>query len=318
MMQHQSAQGDSTSALTLSSVKAVSMNFSHQIVQYLLSGFSTGAIYSLIGLGFAIIYNSTGIINFAQGEFVMLGGMLTYFFLTVAGIPLFASIILSVIIATATGVIFERLAIRPLRNATPLSLVIITIGGSIFIRGIAMLVWGKDTHAIPMFSGTEPLFLAGATILPQHLWIFGITILIIVINKLYFYYSISGKAMRACSYNRNAASLVGIDVRRMVLFSFAISSAMGSVAGMIAAPLTMTSYDVGVMLGLKGFCAAIIGGMSSGIGTVLGGLILGVLESLGAGLLSSGYKDAIAFIILLLILFIRPRGIFRKAETERV
>jgi len=169
-----------------------------------------------------------------------------------------------------------------------------------------------------MFSGNEPLFVGGATILPQHLWIFAITLLIIIINKLYFYYSISGKAMRACSYNRNAASLVGIDVKRMVLFSFAISSAMGSVAGIIAAPLTMTSYDVGVMLGLKGFCAAIIGGMSSGIGTVLGGLLLGVLESLGAGLVSSGYKDAIAFIILLLILFIRPQGIFKKAETERV
>ena len=294
------------------------MNFSHQIVQYLFSGLSTGAIYSLIGLGFAIIYNATGIINFAQGEFVMLGGMLTYFFLTVVKMPLFASMALAIIISTIIGIVFERLAIRPLKKPTPLNLVIITIGGSIFIRGVAMLIWGKDTHTIPMFSGNEPLLLAGATILPQHMWIFAITLFIIIINKLYFYYSISGKAMRACSYNRNAASLVGIDVKRMVLFSFAISSAMGSVAGMIAAPLTMTSYDVGIMLGLKGFCAAIIGGMSSGIGTVLGGLILGVLESLGAGLLSSGYKDAIAFIILLLILFIRPQGIFKKAETERV
>jgi len=294
------------------------MNFSHQIVQYLFSGLSTGAIYSLIGLGFAIIYNATGIINFAQGEFVMLGGMLTYFFLAVVKMPLFASMALAIIISTIIGIVFERLAIRPLKKPTPLNLVIITIGGSIFIRGVAMLVWGKDTHTIPMFSGNEPLLLAGATILPQHMWIFAITLFIIIINKLYFYYSISGKAMRACSYNRNAASLVGIDVKRMVLFSFAISSAMGSVAGMIAAPLTMTSYDVGIMLGLKGFCAAIIGGMSSGIGTVLGGLILGVLESLGAGLLSSGYKDAIAFIILLLILFIRPQGIFKKAETERV
>jgi branched-chain amino acid transport system permease protein len=294
------------------------MNLSHQIVQYLLSGLSTGAIYSLIGLGFAIIYNATGIINFAQGEFVMLGGMLTYFFLSVAKLSLFASMALAVIISTAVGILFERLAIRPVKKPTPLNLVIITIGGSIFIRGVAMLVWGKDTHAIPMFSGAEPLFLWGATILPQHIWIFAITLLIIIINKLYFSYSIGGKAMRACSYNRNAASLVGIDVRRMVLFAFAISSAMGSVAGMIAAPLTMTSYDVGIMLGLKGFCAAIIGGMSTGIGTVLGGLILGVLESLGAGLLSSGYKDAIAFIILLLILFIRPQGIFKKAETERV
>lgn len=291
---------------------------SEQLLQYLLSGLSTGAIYSLIGIGFAIIYNSTGIINFAQGEFFMLGGMMTYYFLSVAHLPLPVAMLLAIMLTTAVGVLFERLAIRPLRNASPLILVIITIGGSILIRGIAMLIWGKDTHSIPMFTGNEPLTLGGATILPQHLWIFGITLLIIIVNRFYFYNTVSGKAMRACSHNRRAASLVGIDVKRVVFFAFAISSAMGSVAGIISAPLTMTSYDVGIMLGLKGFCAAIIGGMSSGIATVFGGLLLGVLEAFGAGLISSGYKDAIAFIILLLILFIRPQGLFKKAETERV
>ncbi len=291
---------------------------SHQILQYILSGLSTGAIYSLIGIGFAIIYNSTGIINFAQGEFVMLGGIMTWFFLAVLKLPLLAAMLLAVLFTTVAGVVFERLAIRPLRNASPLILVIITIGASILIRGIAMLVWGKDTHSLPMFTGSEPLDVAGATLLPQHLWIVGITLFIIAVNRFYFHHSIGGKAMRACSHNRRAASLVGIDVKRMVLFSFAISSSMGAVAGIITAPLTMTSYDVGVMLGLKGFCAAIIGGMSSGLATVFGGLLLGILESLGAGIVSSGYKDAIAFIILLLILFIRPQGLFKKAETERV
>ncbi|MHC1698104.1 MAG: branched-chain amino acid ABC transporter permease [Geobacteraceae bacterium] len=291
---------------------------SEQLLQYLLSGLSTGAIYSLIGIGFAIIYNSTGIINFAQGEFFMLGGMMTYYFLSVAHLPLPVAMLLAILFTTAVGVLFERLAIRPLRNASPLILVIITIGGSILIRGVAMLMWGKDTHSIPMFTGTEPLTIGGATLLPQHLWIFGITLFIIFVNRFFFYHTVSGKAMRACSHNRRAASLVGIDVKRMVFFAFAISSAMGSVAGIISAPLTMTSYDVGIMLGLKGFCAAIIGGMSSGIATVFGGLLLGVLEAFGAGLISSGYKDAIAFIILLLILFIRPQGLFKKAETERV
>lgn len=289
-----------------------------QLLQYTLSGLSTGAIYALIGIGFSIIYNSTGIINFAQGEFVMFGGMLTIFFLNVAKLPLWAAIPCAVAAATVAGILFERLAIRPLRQATPINLVIITIGGSILLRGVAMLLWGKDTHAVPPFTGEEPISIAGATILPQHLWILLITVIIILINKLYFYHTISGKAMRACSYNPRAAGLVGIDVRKMVLFSFMISSALGSLAGIIVAPLTMTSYDVGIMLGLKGFCAAIIGGMSSGMATVIGGLILGVLESLGAGLVSSGYKDAIAFIILLLILFLRPQGLFGKAETERV
>jgi branched-chain amino acid transport system permease protein len=289
-----------------------------QLLQYTLSGLSTGAIYALIGIGFSIIYNATGIINFAQGEFVMLGGMLTLFFIEVLKLPLWVAIPCAVAASTVAGMLFERLAIRPLRHPTPINLVIITIGGSILIRGLSMLLWGKDTHAIPPFSGEEPIAVGGATILPQHLWILGVTLVIIAANKFYFYHTISGKAMRACAYNRRAAGLVGIDVRRMVLFSFIISSAMGSVAGIIVAPLTMTAYDVGVMLGLKGFCAAIIGGMSGGVATVVGGLILGVLESLGAGLISSGYKDAIAFIILLLILFVRPQGLFGKAQSERV
>lgn len=294
------------------------MGIENQLLQYILSGLSTGAIYSLIGIGFSIIYNSTGIINFAQGEFVMLGGMLTMMMLAVLKFPLWAAIILAVLLATLVGLIFERVAIRPLRNASHISLVIITIGGSILIRGLAMLVWGKDTHSLPPFSGEEPILLGGATVLPQHIWILGITVLLIALNKWFFSHTISGKAMRACSYNSRAAGLVGIDVRRMVLLSFVISSAMGSLAGIIVAPLTMTSYDVGIMLGLKGFCAAIIGGMSSGIPTVVGGLILGVLESMGAGLISSGYKDAIAFVILLLILFVRPQGLFGKPDSERV
>jgi branched-chain amino acid transport system permease protein len=248
----------------------------------------------------------------------MLGGMFTLFFLEGMKLPLPLAILLAVCSTTAVGVLFERLTIRPLKSPTPLSLIIITIGGSILIRGITMLVWGKDTHAIPSFSGSDPIAVGSATILPQHLWIFALTAVAILLNKLFFQYTITGKAMRACAVNRRAAGLVGIDVRRMVLFSFAISASLGSLAGIIIAPLTMTSYDVGIMLGLKGFCAAIIGGLSGGVGTVLGGLLLGILESLGAGLISSGYKDAIAFIILLLILFIRPQGLFTKAQTERV
>ncbi|MBJ6800785.1 branched-chain amino acid ABC transporter permease [Geomonas propionica] len=294
------------------------MELLNQVTQFVISGLATGSIYALIGLSFAIIFNSTGIINFAQGEFVMLGGVLTIFSLNVLHLPLIAAILAAVAVTTVIGIVFERLAIRPLKNATPLMLIIITIGASILIRGLVMLLWGKDTQALPAFSGTDPISVAGATLLPQHLWIFGVTVLVIIGCRLFFNHTISGKAMRACSFNRRAANLVGISVGRMVLFSFVISAAVGALAGVIIAPLTMTAYDVGVMLGLKGFCAAIMGGMGSGLGTVLGGLILGTLESLGAGLISSGYKDAIAFFILLLILFIRPQGLFKKGETERV
>ena len=141
-----------------------------QLLQYTLSGLSTGAIYALIGIGFSIIYNATGIINFAQGEFVMLGGMLTLLFLETLKLPLWAAIPCAIAASTVAGLLFERLAIRPLRQPTPINLVIITIGGSILIRGLVMLMWGKDTHAIPPFSGDDPISIAGATILPQHLW----------------------------------------------------------------------------------------------------------------------------------------------------
>jgi branched-chain amino acid transport system permease protein len=294
------------------------MRLVDQIFQYILSGLSTGAIYALIGLGFSIIYSSTTIINFAQGEFVMLGGMLTVFLYAVLHLMLPLAITLAVVFTTAIGILFEHLAIRPLKTSEPINMIIVTIGGSIFMRGVAMLVWGRDTHALPMFSGDTPITVGHATILPQNIWIFVVVAAVLSVNRLFFHHSIIGKAMRACSFNQRASSLVGIDVKHMVLFSFALSAAMGSVAGIIIAPLTMTSYDVGIMLGLKGFCAAIVGGMSTGAGTVMGGLIVGVLESLGAGLISSGYKDAIAFIILLLILFIRPQGLFSSGETERV
>ena len=294
------------------------MQLLNQTMQFVISGLATGAIYALIGLSFAIIFNSTGIVNFAQGEFVMLGGVLAIFSMTALKLPIPVAILVAVTGTTVVGVVFERFAIRPLKNATPLALIIITIGASILIRGMVMLLWGKDTQVLPPFSGNMPLNFAGATLLPQHLWIFGVTLLVIAASRLFFHHTITGKAMRACSFNRRAANLVGISVGRMVLLSFVISSALGALAGVIIAPLTMTSYDVGIMLGLKGFCAAIMGGMGSGLGTVLGGLILGVLESLGAGLISSGYKDAIAFLVLLLILFIRPQGLFKKGETDRV
>jgi branched-chain amino acid transport system permease protein len=294
------------------------MQFLNETLQFVISGLATGAIYALIGLSFAIIFNSTGIINFAQGEFVMLGGVLTIFGITTLKLPIVLAVVVAVAGTTAVGLLFERLAIRPLKTTAPLPLIIITIGASILIRGVVMVFWGKDTQALPSFSGSTPINIGAATLLPQHLWIFGVTLLVIAGSRFFFHHTITGKAMRACSFNRRAANLVGISVQRMVLLSFLISAALGSLAGVIIAPLTMTSYDVGIMLGLKGFCAAIMGGMGSGLGTVLGGLILGMLESLGAGLISSGYKDAIAFLILLLILFIRPQGLFKKGETERV
>ncbi len=288
------------------------------ILQYLISGLTVGSTYGLTALGFTIIFNATRVINFAQGEFVMLGGMLAVFFAGFLDVGLAPAVMLAVACTTLVGVCMERLTIRPVQGANVVNIIIITIGVSIFIRGVVMLFLGKDTFSLPPFFGTEALDFFGAMIIPQSIWILIITMLVLVSLRAFFNRTIYGKAMLACSFDQKAAHLVGISVDRMVMLSFAISALVGSIGGVILAPITLTSYDAGIMLGLKGFAACILGGLGNPFGAAAGGLIIGTLESFGAGYISSAYKDAFAFIILLVILFVKPSGIFGKAEIDRV
>jgi branched-chain amino acid transport system permease protein len=287
-------------------------------LQFLISGITVGSIYGLTALGFTIIFNTTGIINFAQGEFIMLGGMLSVFYLKWFNLGLPVSILLAVVTATAIGAAVERFTIRPVRGASVINLIIVTIGVSIFIRGLTMLILGKDTFGLPHFSGSQPLAVAGAAVMPQSIWVFVITVLIFMTLRIFFTRTIFGKGMLACSYDRKASYLVGIGVNKMILFSFLISAFVGAMGGAILTPITLTSYDVGIMLGLKGFSACIIGGLGNPFGAAAGGIILGILESFGAGLISSAYKDAIAFFILLILLFVKPSGLFGQSKIERV
>jgi branched-chain amino acid transport system permease protein len=278
------------------------------LLQYLISGLTNGAIYALIALGFGIIYNATSIINFAQGEMVMLGALaaISIFHLT-SSLPL--AFIGGVALVTLVGLIFERVALRPVKDPSPITLIIITVGGAVLIKGVAMLLWGKEAYPLAPFSGDIPLHLGSATILPQNLWVMGLTALMVLILEGFFRLTLMGKAMRACSYNTRAARLVGIPAGRMVQLSFGLSAGLGAGAGILIAPLTLGVYDMGTMLGLKGFSAAIIGGLGSSLGGVLGGLLLGVAEALACGFISSGYRDAVAFFLLLLVLFLRPQGL---------
>ncbi len=289
-----------------------------QILQYLVTGVSIGCIYGMVAIGFNIIYNSTGIINFAQGEFVMLGGMVMITLTTGAGVPVFIAFFLTTLIVALIGGVFERLAINPVKDAGVLKLIIITIGGSIVMKGIAMFIWGKETYLLPHFSGETPISLGSATILPQTLWILGIMGVTVTLLTLFFRYTLLGKAMRACSANRVAALLVGVDVRRMVFFSFVLSAGIGAIAGIIIAPISMMDYNRGFMLALKGFSAAVLGGLGNSTGAVIAGFMIGILESLGAGLISSGYKDAIALLVLLIILYARPSGLFGSREELKL
>jgi branched-chain amino acid transport system permease protein len=293
------------------------LELSSQILQYVLSGITVGSIYAIIALGFSLIFNAVEIVNFAQGEFVMLGAMLAVFLLSVSGMPLILAVLLAVLIVTLVGAILGKASVHRLQKASPLSLIIITIGASIFLKGCAMHLWGKDPLPLQAFSKGDSVNIGGAAIVPQSLWVFGITALMVVGVYLFYGRTTIGKAMRAVAVNKHGARLVGINVNQMIVWAFGISAGLGAVGGVIIAPITYATYDMGMMLGLKGFCAAILGGLGSSGGAIAGGLILGVLESLGAGLISSAYKDAIAFVIMLLILFVRPTGLFGGGANGR-
>jgi branched-chain amino acid transport system permease protein len=295
-------------------VEKKTMNLGDQLLQYLFTGITIGAIYGMVALGFNIIYSATGIINLAQGEFVMLGGMMMVYLTAVIKLPMVVSFFLSILIVTMIGAAFERTAIHPLKNPSVITLIIITVAASILFKGGAMFVWGKQTFSLPPFSGEKPISVLGATILPQTLWILGIMGATVALLILFFGFTLTGKAMRACAANRTAASLVGINVRTMVLLSFALSAGIGAVAGIIITPIALMNYDRGTMLAVKGFSVAVLGGLGSNVGAVAAGFIIGIMESLGAGFISSGYKDAIALVVLLLVLFIKPSGLLGSRE----
>jgi branched-chain amino acid transport system permease protein len=288
-----------------------------EFLQFFFSGLTVGSVYALVALGFTLIYNASNIINFAQGEFVMLGGMSTVF-LALAGMPLPLAALAAVIITTAIGLALYRFAIEPARDCAAVALIMITIGASIFLRGAAQVVFDKRFHSLPPVFGSEPLRIGGAAVLPQSLVVLAGAGTIVVLLWLFIDRTLLGKAVIAPAVNRLAARLVGIDTRRIVGLSFAMSAAIGAIAGVLVTPITLTSYDVGTLLALKGFAAAMLGGMGSAFGAVVGGLVLGMLEAFGAGYLSSQYKDAVAFIVLLAVLLAMPRGLFGRGKVERV
>ena len=290
------------------------MSLGDQLLQYLFTGITIGTIYGMVALGFNIIYSATGIINLAQGEFVMLGGMMMVYLTAIIKLPMVVSFFLSILVVTMIGAAFERAAIHPLKSPSVLTLIIITVAASILFKGGAMFAWGKHTFSLPPFSGEKPISVLGATILPQTLWILGIMGATVALLIFFFGFTLTGKTMRACTANRTAASLVGINVRTMVLLSFALSAGIGATAGIIITPIALMNYDRGTMLAVKGFSVAVLGGLGSNVGAVVAGFIIGIMESLGAGFISSGYKDAIALVVLLLVLFIRPSGLLGSRE----
>lgn len=296
----------------------MNISFGSQLFQYLITGIMIGSVYGLVALGFNIIYKSTEIINLAQGDFVMLGGLGSVFFVSVLHFPLLLSVIFGLIFAMCAGAIFERIAIWPLKNASLVTLILITLAGSLILEGSVMIVMGKNPYSLPPFSSTHSIHLFGAVISIQYLWVIGISIVTIIVMNYFFNRTSAGKAMTACADNPVAALLMGIPVKRMVLLSFAISALIGALAGAAITPSMLMEYDRGPMLTIKGFAAAIIGGLGSFGGSIVGGLILGITEAMFAGLISSGYKDVASLAILLIILFVKPTGIFGNKDASKL
>jgi len=286
--------------------------------QYVVAGITYGTIYAIVAIGFNIIYNATGIINFAQGEFVMLGGMTAVTLHSFIPVP--AAIVAAVVVTTVVGALIEILFIRWLYKPSVLRMIIITIGISILIRETALHIWGEGVRALPYFSGSSvsALNFWGVFISPQVIWVVGIGAVVVALLNIFFNYTILGRQMRACSYNRDAARLCGINAKNVVTFSFMLSAAIGALGGSIVSPITYVQYDSGTPLAIKGFTVAVLGGLGNSTAAVAAGMILGILESFSIAVLPAAYKDAIAILILLGILFVRPSGIFGTTEAARL
>ena len=284
--------------------------------QILVNGISVGCIYGLIGIGFCVIYNASGIVNFAQGAFVMLGGMITYLLISAFGLPILVAGILATLAVAMLGVALERLVVRPLwdRNATMFVMILATLAAQIVVERAMLLLVGDQPKSIPVFTDLPPIRIGGVAIGYQLLWIVGVSVLLIALLNAFFQRTLVGRAMRACAINREAAALQGIPVSSMLALSFALSAGLGAIAGILVTPTQYTAYNVGTPFAISGFIAAIVGGFGRPLGAFLGGIILGVSQALAVVVFGSGMKNVAALSVLLIFLFFRPSGLLGSSK----
>jgi branched-chain amino acid transport system permease protein len=284
------------------------------LLQFLVSGVSVGCIYGLVGIGYSVLYNSSGIINFAQGGFVMLGGMLTYVFFTLFGAPLVVAMLAAIAVVSALGIAIEWLVVRPLRarNASGFIMILATLACQIMIENAALHLIDDRPHSFPDFTPGAPLKFLGISVSLQVVWIVAVSLLLLFLLGLLYGRTKVGRAMRACAINAEMASSLGIRVEQMVAISFALSAALGAIGGVLITPTQYTAFFVGIPFAVSGFIAAIIGGLGNPVGAFIGGIGLGVLQSFGVVVFDAGYKNVVAFSVLVIILTIRPQGLFKS------
>lgn len=288
------------------------------IVQLAVTGLAFGSIYALVALGFVLIYNAVGVVNFAQGEFVMVPAFVGLTFLSFARLPWYLAYLATLALMIGFGLAFELFAYYPLRNRTFLPVVISTIGASILLQNGAQLIWGATPLPFPsLFPPTQTLTFGGVHIVPQYILILGVTVILLAAQFLVFEKTLVGKMLQAVAQDKDTARLLGIRAGRMIAITFAYSAMLGAVAGILVGPLFYVSKDFGGPLALKAFSASIIGGFGSVQGAIVGGLILGLVEVFAATYLSADYRDAYAFLIMIGVLLLRPQGIFGEKVVER-
>jgi branched-chain amino acid transport system permease protein len=286
------------------------------IVQIVFSGLTIGSIYALMALGFHIVFITIKNLNFAYGSFVALGGLIGYTLLTKLHLHFSLALLIIVSAGALGGFLFERFVVRPVFERSFLTLIICTLAIGEAIENSSSLFWGAEALPVPPFVNKIPVDLFGVKISPQNVWIIGLTLLSIIIIKIYFNFTLAGKAMRAASNNRMAAKLCGISPLKVSCFAFILSLALGCLAGMIISPLTFAGGFVGIHYTVKGFTGAILGGIASTTGSIIGGVILGVIEALFRGFITTRFSEGFIMIILLLILLLRPDGLFKVEDEE--
>lgn len=282
-----------------------------QFTQFLFSGLTLGSVYALMAVSLVIVYQVSRVICFAQGEFFVIGALIMIT-LTTNGLPVIPAFFVTIIASTCLGAVLQKLLIKPLRGSSAGSLIVMTIAISLLLRGTVLLIWGRSSFVAPPFSVGRPLEIFGASLQLQVIWIACITAIVLCLMWIYFEKTLSGMAMRACAENFLGAQLVGIGVEKSITLAWAWGAGIGALAGIVVAPLLFMQYSSGVMPMIKGFIAMSIGGINSVLGAVFAGLLLGILEALTIGLISSKFSDTVVFGLLLLVLVFKPQGLFGK------
>jgi branched-chain amino acid transport system permease protein len=285
--------------------------------QLLFTGIGVGSIYALVALGFVLIYRATNVVNFAQGEFAMLGAFMMVIFFGDLGVPYGIALIIALVIMAAFGAVFNLAVYYPLRNRPYLPVVISTIGASILLSNSMLALYGPSPQTLPNMIDLPGLLIGGVFLDSQYLLIIALTAVLVVLQYLFFEKTMLGKKMQATSQDKEMASLLGVPVATMIMITFVYSALLGGLAGVLVAPILFVSIGMGGIISLKAFAASIIGGFGDVAGAIVGGLSLGIIETFGAAYISVPYKDAFAFLVLFIFLLVRPQGIFGEKVSQK-